>query len=111
MKVETITQGSIVVATPHGPLTSEETGDFRAAVGDSIRERNGRVVLDMTDVPFLDSAGIEALVEMIAEAPTLQKPRMARLADACREALDLTDVLEKLDTFDTVENALRSFRQ
>ncbi len=111
MKVETLAQGSIVVATPHGPLTHEETGDFRAAIGDSIRERNGRVVLDMTDVPFLDSAGIEVLLELIGQAATLQKPRLARLADACREALDLTDVLEKLETFDTVENALRSFRQ
>ena len=111
MKVDVLPQGSITVLAPHGPLTRDEDDDFRAAAGDPIRDRNGRVVIDMSDVPYLDSRGIETLLELVADARTLVKPRLAHVCDTCREALDLTDVLEQLEVFDTVESALRSYMQ
>ena len=111
MKVDVIPQGSITVLAPHGPLTRDEDDDFRASAGDPIRDRNGRIVLDMTDVPYLDSRGIETLLELVAGATTLVKPRLANVCDTCREALDLTDVLDRLNVFDSVESALRSFKQ
>ena len=38
-------------------------------------------------------------------------PRLAQLSGTSREALDLTDVLERLTVFDTVENAIRSYKR
>jgi len=112
MKVETQTHGVITVLTPHGPLTTEEVAAFRQAVDLAVAQKSGRVVLDLRHVPYLDSAGIEALLALFAtpRAPGA-RPRLARLTDTCREALDLTDALTRLDLFDTVENAIRSYNR
>ena len=111
MKVDVQSSGAVAVLTPHGPLTTDEVPDFARVMRDSIEARDGRVVVDFQNVPFLDSAGIEALLEVAAVAPGLVSPRFAQLGDTCREALDLTDVLAQLDVFDTVEHAIRSFKR
>ena len=43
----------------------------------------------------------------VSHAP-LQHPKLAALSETCMEALQLTDVLPRLEVYDTVENALRS---
>ena len=111
MKVEATSQGSVTVLVPHGPLTRDEEPDFRRVAGQSLADRHGRVVADLTDVPYVDSRGIEMLLEMFGEATTLLKPTIACVNETCREALDLTDVLDKLDVYDTVESALRSYKR
>lgn len=110
MKLDVQTHGLVAVVTPHGPLIADEVGDFRRAVEDAVAGRGGRVVVDMRGVPYVDSVGIEALLGLAAAGPAAgARPKLARLTETCREALDLTDVLASLDVFDTVENALRSY--
>jgi anti-anti-sigma factor len=109
MKVQSQPYRNVTLLMPHGPLTSEETGDLRTAVATALATRPKRVVLDLTDVPYLDSAGIELLLEL--NDPGLlpqQRPKLAAVSETCREALELTDVLPRLEVFDTVDNALRS---
>ncbi|MBK9121192.1 MAG: STAS domain-containing protein [Phycisphaerales bacterium] len=108
MKVQVEPHGSVAVLVPHGALTGDETLDLRRAV-----ETHGcqarRMVIDMADVPFLDSSGIELLLDLgHANHAAPLRPKLAALSESCREALDLTDVLNRLEVFDTVENALRS---
>lgn len=109
MKVERLPQGSVTVLVPHGPLTRDEDEDFRHSASPALSERNGRVVADMADVPYLDSRGIETLLELFGESPLLARPAVACLNETCRDALDLTDVLPRIEVFDTVESALRSY--
>lgn len=111
MKVDVTPQGSVTVLVPHGPLTRDEEADFRRVASQSLADRHGRVIADLTDVPYLDSRGIEVLLELFGESTTLLKPIIAQVNETCREALDLTDVLDKLDVYDTVENALRSYKR
>jgi anti-anti-sigma factor len=110
MKIDVQAHGSVAVLAPNGALTREEVDDFRRAVGDLLAQRSGRIVVDMRGVPYLDSAGIEVLLSLYdGRRPLAGRPTLARLTEACREALDLTDCLEQLDVFDTVENAIRSY--
>jgi anti-anti-sigma factor len=110
MKIDVQVHGLVGVITPHGPLVGEDVERFQAAVTAASAQRGGRVVVDMRNVPFLDSAGIETLESLFGSGrvPTA-RPRLARLTDSCREALDLTEVLPRVEPFDTVENAIRSF--
>lgn len=110
MKVDTQVHGNVTVLVPHGPLITDELPSFRKTLDTATESRMGRVVIDMREVPFLDSTGIEALLTISGHVPgALARPRLAGLSDTCREALDLTDVLHRLDVFDTVENAIKSF--
>lgn len=109
MKIDVLPQGSITVLRPHGPLVADEEDDFRRVAAPSLADRHGRVVVDMSGVPYVDSRGIEALLELFGEAPGPLKPLLACLNETCRDALDLTDVLGRLEVYDTVESALRSY--
>ena len=124
MKVQTHPLGNVMVLVAHGPLLSDELGELRAAVESTATSSAGGtgaacrgIVVDLSDVPYLDSAGIELLLELAAVTQTVGgetsqhtgvRPKLASLSETCLEALELTNVLPRLDVFDTVENAVRS---
>ncbi len=112
MKIDVQIHGTVAVLVPHGPLTADQTDEFTGRLKSTAEQRQGRVVLDFRDVPYLDSCGIETLLSMCGERrEALVRPKLAHLGDTCREALDLTNALSRLDTFDTVENAIRSYKR
>lgn len=112
MNVDIQQHGTVAVLVPRGPLSGDDVTDFRREMSRAVESRGGRVVVDMAAVPFLDSAGIEAVSELCKpQAGALLQPRLANLGETCREAMFLTDTLEPLAVFDSVENAIRSFRQ
>lgn len=112
MKVDTQLHGSVSVVVPRGPLAGEDVAPFLNALAQAIELKSGRVVVDMGDVTYLDSGGIEALLSLCGGAQAASaRPRLAKLGETSREALDLTNVLEKLTIFDTVESAIRSYKR
>ena len=111
MKLSTQQHGSVRVLAPHGPLAGDDVSVFRDEMVESAAQCGGRVVLDLQDVPYVDSAGIEALLDTCAASGATELTRVANLTETCREALDLTDTLQRLYVFDTVENAIRSLRR
>ena len=115
MKVTTQPHGSVSVVVGHGPLVAEELIDLRRAVDTAASAGTRHVVVDLSDVPYMDSGGIELLLEMCAlhsSSPgTRHRPKLAALSETCLETLELTDVLPRLEVFDTVENAIRSCRR
>ena len=110
MKIDFKPHANVMVVTPHGPIIGDDAQEFRENVTASIQEREGRVVIDMEYAPYLDSVGIEALLAL-CNGPGLVRPRVANLGETCREALDLTLVLPEFEVFDTVENAIRSYKR
>jgi anti-anti-sigma factor len=71
----------------HGRIVSENTAEVRALVKPLI-ERGGRIVLDFTDLKFLDSAGLGTVV-------TLKVSSINR--GLCRlDLINLTPRIEKL---------------
>ncbi len=109
MKIQTQPQGNLTVLVPHGPLIAEDAPDFQRTVEEAVHSEAKRVIVDLTDVPYLDSGGIELLLELgdVKVAERL-RPTFAALTETCLETLELTNVLPRLEVFDTVENALRS---
>lgn len=52
------------VIAPEGELDISRVGDFRAALLDAAREGAAAVVVDLSQVSFIDSSGLGALVEL-----------------------------------------------
>jgi len=112
MKLRRQQHGTVVVVSLDEALAGEEAIAFQREVEESIESKHGRVVIDMHGVSYLDSAGIEALLDLCGERrATSMRPRLALLGETCREALDITNALDQLDVFDTVENAIRSYKR
>jgi anti-anti-sigma factor len=112
MKIDIQMHNAVAVLAPHGALAGDAVPEFRSHVQSAAEKKQGRVVVDCRNVPYLDSAGIEILLELCGERRSATaRPKLAHLNETCREALDLTDVLPRLDAFDNVDNAIRSYKR
>jgi anti-sigma B factor antagonist len=70
----------------------------------------GRFVVDMSAVPYVDSKGLEALVEITEEmSRSGQALRLCAPNKTMREVLELTDLASQFDHFEDTNTAVRSF--
>lgn len=110
MKLDVSKLGSVTVLTPRGPLTQGDAEDFAGSAEETRVRTNGRLVLDLAQVPYLDSRGVEVLMDLAdRQLDGGQTMRVAACPELCREILELTGVAGMLDLFDTPESAVRSF--
>ena len=88
----------------HGPLTAENLMPFQHAIR---RENSPTVVLDFTEVPYVDSAGLGTLVS--AYISRHKSGRRMALSGVCPRVMKLLEIT-KTDSlfliFDTVEDAI-----
>lgn len=110
MKVELLQQGSVTVVVPHDALTEATMPELQSALAGEARQTGARLVLDLRHVAFLDSAGIEFLLRLAGDRRVgALRPRIVELSETVREALDLTETLERFFVFDSVEAAVKSY--
>ena len=68
------------------------------------------MVLEFSQVSYLDSRGLEALWELVdRQREASQTTKLAAVPELCREIFELTGMAEHLDLFDSPESAVRSF--
>lgn len=110
MKINEQRQGAVTVLKPEGPLIDEDAAIFKAQAQTALRESMGRFVLDMSAIPFVDSKGLESLVDLADEmAGQGQSLKLSATGKTVREVLELTDLVSQFDHFEDVNSAIRSF--
>lgn len=110
MEIHELTQGAVMVLKPVGPLTEADAEQFKSRALDLVRRNLGRVVVDAAGIPFLDSRGIEALVDVTEELG--QSGRALKLCAptaTVRQVLELTGWSDAFEYFDDVNSGIRSF--
>ena len=110
MKIVELRQGAVTVLKPAGPLIQSDAALLREQLLRESSANLGRVVLDMSEVPFIDSAGLEAMLD-VTEQMT-QSGQTLKLCGAnknVREIMTLTDIAPLFDHFEDVTTAVRSF--
>ena len=71
-----------------------------------------QMVLDLGEITHIDSGGLGTLVSLYASARKVGgEIKLARLGDHARELLQITRVVTLFEIFDTVEDAIASFRK
>lgn len=107
MKIDRFQHGSVLVLVPHGPITEDEMLGLREALEEA--SNNPRVVLSLRESPYLDSKGLEMLLDLNdqfnAEGKRL---RLAELDDCCQEILYLTDYHDAFERYTSIDDAVRS---
>ncbi len=105
-------QGAVDVVRLSGPLNHENADQLVETVQTGLTDGQPMVVLDMSDVPLLDSAALDALIEI--HDWTLQKGgvvKLASLTPLCGEVLRVTGVDGHFQMFRDVKVAVGSFVQ
>ena len=110
MEIDEQKQGAVTVLRPRGALTESEAAVFSSRVRQSIASTLGRVVLDAGAVPFVDSKGLEALVEIAEElADSGLSLRLCGVNETLREVFDLTGTGSLFEHHEDATSAVRSF--
>jgi len=110
MKIDEQQQGAVTVLRPDGPLIELDVPAFKERVSRTRAASLGRFVVDMSAVPFIDSKGLEALLDVSEElGDGGQTLRLCAANKTVREVLELTDLTSQFDYFDDANTAVRSF--
>lgn len=110
MKIEDRKLGAVLVTRPDGPIAGGDASVLHAHLSTAIVAQAGRLVVDASAVPFVDSAGLEVLVELgeqVANAGRCLK--LAGLNETVREVFELTEVADLFEYYETPGAAARSF--
>ncbi|HLK04515.1 MAG TPA: STAS domain-containing protein [Candidatus Acidoferrum sp.] len=106
------TDGVSVVSLNGRIVLGEESSVLREAVKNLMDAGKKKVVLDMSNVTYIDSAGLGILVSSYVSAKTQGALiRLCALGHKFREVLQLTRLLTIFEVYDTQADAIASFRQ
>lgn len=110
MKIHEQQHGAVMVVKPEGALIDAGVSPFRERLDQVRRATLGRVVADLSACPFIDSKGLEALVEATEEmAGSGQVLRLCGVNETVREVLELTDLSRLFEHYEDANSAVRSF--
>ena len=105
-------QGAVTVLKPEGALVADDVKTFAAALSKAIGANLGRCVVDLSAVPFVDSKGLEALLDATEEmARGGRALKLCAVNKTVRQVLELTELVSQFDHFEDVNSAVRSFLQ
>jgi len=109
MKIGTYHHHRCTVVAPRDAIVAGECDDLRRVVTEVLAGGSNPIVLDLSEVPFLDSAALELLCELQVKCADGGAPlRLASLGEVCKEILRITDLAGQFQTFDSVEEAAQS---
>ena len=102
--------GEIVVLTPKAELIGDQVAEFSAKAAELAQERAHSVVIDFSAVEGLDSAGLEALLDLQTRCEDdLGCVKLCEVDATCRKILEITRLARRFEMFDDLESAVKSF--
>jgi anti-sigma B factor antagonist len=88
----------------------EESNKLRTKLKDLLGEGKTRVVLDLAEVKYIDSAGLGTLVAGYTSARNQgASMKLANLTKKFDEQLHITKLVTVFDVYDSVADAVKSF--
>jgi anti-anti-sigma factor len=110
MEISTQRQGAITIIRPQGALLGADADQVKVALLEAAGANLGRVVLDLEAIPFVDSRGLEVLVEVTEEmSEGGQSLKLCAANKTVREVLELTALAGFFEHFEDAGSAARSF--
>lgn len=107
MQVATETFGNVLVAHTPEEFTEDSAGNFLDTLGESVREGQLRIVLQMDRSDAFDGAGLTALVDFHEELRS-QKGSLviSGLRDPGRKIFEVTRLDQQFEIYESVDDAV-----
>lgn len=110
MKIQQKQVGTVDVCAPVGALVDQDGAQFSALLMEKLAASNPRIVIDLAQVPYMDSAALESLVDAAEQlSARALRLKMVNVTPTCREILELTGQSRKFGFFEQLQDAVRSF--
>jgi len=103
-------QGAVELIAPNVALNHENAEQLYAAIAEKAFVGQPMVVLDMSSVPLVDSAGLEALLDIQKKLrESAGSLKLAGLTQLCEDVFRVTGLAQRFETFEDAKAAIRSF--
>lgn len=108
--IKTSSQGAVQVFAVEGPLNAEEAERLGEAIAAVPRAGRPQWVIDLAEVPLIDSAGCESLLDARDAAVAVGGGVcLAGLTPLCGDILLATGVIRYFQAFEGVKQAVGQF--
>lgn len=110
MQIAENQQGAVTILAPKGPLCLADADQLKNIAGQVIDRTLGRLVIDASAVPYLDSRGLEVLLDVTEKLAESGKAlKLCAVCETVREIMELTDLAGFFEYYQDVNSAVRSF--
>ncbi len=110
MNIEQIQHGTILVLVPDTALIEEEAEELARRVRECYQAGNVKLVLQLNNVPFVDSAGLETILALYTEAIALGgEIKLSAPTDIGKDILKATRLDNVIEVHNSTPDARRSF--
>ncbi len=111
MKIEERKVGDVVILDLHGKILIGEGDDaLREAVSKLAGSGKTKILLNLADVPYVDSAGLGEIVRTYTTVSRSGgKLKLLNLTKKIQDLLSITKLLTVFETYESEDEAVRSF--
>jgi len=104
--------GVSVVTLDGRIVLGEESTSLREKLKSMLAEGKKKIVLNMTNIKYIDSSGLGTLVAAHVSAKTQgASVRLCNLGEKFHEVMQITKLLTVFDVYDTEKAAISSFQK
>jgi anti-sigma B factor antagonist len=109
MEISTRQSGVATIVDVTGDITLYNSPEMRKVLLDLLKEKRvARVIVNMLNVKYIDSAGVASLVEGLKISRDLKSTfALYGLSRTAREVLELTRLIKVFEVYNNEEEALR----
>ena len=111
MKIEERAVGGVTILDLQGKMLIGEGDELlREKINNLVENGTQKIVLNLAEVPYVDSAGLGEIVRCYTTGSRKSgKLKLLHLTKRIQDLLSITKLLTVFDTFDTEEEAVKSF--
>ena len=112
MKIVERQVGDVVILDLHGKILIGEGDDaLREAVNKLADSGKSKILLNLADVPYVDSAGLGEIVRTYTTVSRKNpKLKLLNLTKKIQDLLSITKLLTVFETYESEDEAVRSFQ-
>ncbi len=110
MKIPWQNYNDVTVVELRGQVDGDTTESLRSAITEIMAAQRAGIVLNLSDVDFIDSQGLELLLWVRDYCRQNRIPlRLAGLAENCAKILEITRLQDEFDCHAELAEAVKSF--
>jgi len=110
MKIETQNYDNVTVVELHGEFVAEFIKPFQDTTSSIVAAGTTGIVIDMTNVGFIDSPSLEQLLWLADSCSQNNRQlKIAGLDENCTKIFEITRLDSGFDTYNEVSQAVKSF--
>ena len=107
MKLDVTRQNSVIVVVPHlKRIDASVATEFKSNLLELVDKGDEKIVLNLSEVDFIDSSGLGVLVLVLRKLGPEGKIRLCKVNDSVRSIFELTRLDEVFNIHKTVEGAV-----